>query len=266
MINKFSVIFASSFLSLSLISSAWALDTTGNVILRSASLLDGNSGSGSLKWEQARDVVTDSRGNMIIVGGTPSPDYPTTPGAYDRSFASGGSSLGNAGAMDVFITKLSPDGQLIWSTYLGGPNYDRAYAVEVDGADNVIVAGRAGDGFPTTSGVAQRNFSGDRSPNSLYGSQDGFVSKISADGRNLLWSTYFGGPGLGFIRDIDVDNNGNVLIGGSLYSGSFPLITPGAFQSQVKGNKDAIFAKLSNTGRDVQYATCLLYTSDAADE
>jgi len=251
---RFSSTIFSTFLLFSFLPTANALDTSGNVERRSASLLDGNSGSGSLKWEQARDVATDSQGNMIIVGGTPSPDYPTTPGAHDRSLATGGNSLGNAGAMDIFITKLSPDGELIWSTYLGGPNYDRAYAVEVDNSNNIIVAGRAGDNFPTTSGVRQRNFAGDNRTNDLYGKQDGFVAKFSANGARL-WSTYFGGPGRGFIRDIDVDHNGNILIGGSDFSGSFSLITPGAYQTNARGGKDAVFARLSSDGRDVSYAT-----------
>lgn len=49
---------------------AYALDTSLETELRSSSLLDGASGSVSLAWEQARDVATDSQGNMIIVGGS----------------------------------------------------------------------------------------------------------------------------------------------------------------------------------------------------
>lgn len=120
--------------------------------------------------------------------------------------------------MDVFVTKLSPDGDLIWSTYLGGPNYDRAYAVEVDSKGDVYVAGRAGEGFPVTFGVVQEKFGGDNDANTLYGKQDGFISKISADGSKLIWSTYFGGFGRGFIRDIDIDVNGRVYVGASIIS------------------------------------------------
>ena len=86
---------------------------------------------GGSNWEHARDVVADAQGNVYVVGGTASADFPTTPGAYQRALRTGGSQA--FGPCDVFVAKFSPGGALIWSTYIGGPNYDRAYGVEVDG-------------------------------------------------------------------------------------------------------------------------------------
>jgi len=104
--------------------------------------------------------------------------------------------------------------QLQFSTYLGGPNYDRAYAVEVDQDGCVYIAGRAGPGFPATAGAIQPNFGGDivSGPSAAYGKQDGFITKLASDGSRLIWSTYFGDDVAGFIRDLDIDLAGDVYV------------------------------------------------------
>lgn len=234
----------------------------------SAGLLDGNS----TDWEQARDVAMDELGNIYVVGGTSSPDFPTTPGAYDRTYNTGGSELGGRGQTDGFITKLDPTGAIIWSTYLGSPNYDRIYAIEVDAAHNVYVAGRAGRGFPTTAGVIQTAFAGDSNASSSYGSQDGFVAKLSADGSTLLWSTYFGESGQGFVRDIDIDATGRVHVAASSFSGADALskVTGDAAQATLNGTCDSFYARLSSDATSIEYGTFLggndagCYSSNAA--
>ena len=70
--------------------------------------------------DQIRDVAVDDQGNVYITGGTKSSDFPTTSGATFQ------------GVMDVFVTKFDPNGKLTWSTLIGGPEYDRAYAIEVN--------------------------------------------------------------------------------------------------------------------------------------
>ncbi|MBC8146304.1 MAG: SBBP repeat-containing protein [bacterium] len=212
---------------------------------------------GGIDSENLRDIATDSAGNMYVTGGTSSPDFPTTPGAYDRTFATGGASLGTGGPMDVFVTKLTPQGVVIWSTLLGGPNYDRAYAIEVDRQGFVYVGGRAGEGFPTTSGVVQPMFAGDSAPNRAYGKQDPFVAKLSPDGSSLVWATYFGADDAGIIRDFDIDSVGNVFVAALGSVNIHPHITAGAFQTTKPGNHDMVVAKLSADARRVIWASYL---------
>ncbi|MEZ5914522.1 MAG: fibronectin type III domain-containing protein [Parvularculaceae bacterium] len=132
--------------------------TTPNMLSHSLStLLDPAMRSAML----VRDIAFDAAGNIYLTGGAFSADFPTTPGAYDRTFATGGASTGSAGASDVFVMKFNRSGALVWSTLIGGPNYDRAYGVEIAPDGGVIVAGRAGEGYPTTPGVAQPAFAGD---------------------------------------------------------------------------------------------------------
>jgi hypothetical protein len=136
---------------------------------------------------------------------------------------------------------------------LGGGNYDRAYAIEVDGS-GVYVAGRAGDGFPTTSGVLQPTFGGG-DISSPYGRQDGFIAKLSLDGRTLLWSTYVGGASNDFLRDLAVDSNGDLYLAVAAVTSAFPHITPGAFQSSRRGSASGVACRLAPAASAARWCT-----------
>lgn len=194
---------------------------------------------------QARDVCLDLAGNIYVTGGTASRDFPRTQGPEHQ------------GSRDVFVAKLDPDGVLLWSRLLGGSRYDRAYAIELDGDGNVLVGGRAGPGYPTTAGVVQAKFGGDRKPGRHYGPQDGFVTKLSADGRRVLWSTYFGGDSPDLLRDIAVDSSGNVYLALCNNQSDHPHITAGAYQTKRPSGRCAVVAKLSADGSRVIWASYL---------
>jgi hypothetical protein len=153
---------------------------------------------GSL-YEHIRDVCADANGNVYIAGGTTSKDYPTTPGAYQRE---------HAGSFDIFVTKFDRSGKVVWSTLVGGKDYDRAYAIEVDSRGCVYVAGRGGRHAPVTPGVVQDTFKGQWHGGPYKSDMSAYVLKLSPDGSKLLWATFFG-TGEKF-RDIDIDREGNV--------------------------------------------------------
>jgi Bacterial Ig domain len=197
--------------------------------------------------DSVRDVFIDDLGFIYIAGGTASAAFPTTPGAYDRTFN---------GVHDAYVMKFSPSGTLVFSSVFGGPNYDRAYAIEVDAAGYIYIAGRAGDGYPTTPGSAQPVFGGSVLPNS-YGLQDGFVTKITPDGSGIVWSTFFGGDDNSVIRDIDLDDAGNVYLAMIDVHRSNPHVNPGAFDTTLSGPSDGLAAKISADGSSVVWATYL---------
>jgi hypothetical protein len=209
---------------------------------------------GGSDWEHARDVFADSQGNIYVVGGTASSDFPTTPGAYDTTFDRG--FTGSFGPCDAFVCKLGPDGSLIWSTLLGGSGYDRAYAVEVDDSGYVYIAGRAGPGFPVKNGF-QPTFKGvDGGP---YGMQNAFVAKIRPDGSDLVWSSYVGVAPL--CRDLAIDKKGDVYVPGGRWntdrtppSGWFA----NAFQKNAPGGpSDSGVIKIKGDGSRIIWATWL---------
>jgi hypothetical protein len=214
---------------------------------------------GGSQWEHARDVYADAHGNVYVCGGTASRDFPTTPGAYDGTFNAGDTS---GQECDAFICKFGPDGQLIWSTYLGSPGYDRAYGIEVDAQGYVYVAGRAGRGFPTTPGAFQPTFQG-YNGGGYGGFQNAFVAKLSPNGSTLVWASYVGVAQL--CRDIALDGQGNLCLPlGFQDRGTLPPAGwfANAFQKIPKGGTDCGAVKISGDGSQVLWATWLGGSAD----
>jgi uncharacterized protein (TIGR03437 family) len=158
---------------------------------------------GGAGQDYAAAVTSDSAGNTYVAGLAYSPDFPVTPGAFQTKFG---------GTSDAFVAKLSPDGKVIWSTYLGGILDDAATGIAVDPAGNVIVTGwTRSAGFPLAHpiqstlnvGASQTDF-------------DGFVAKLDPTGSKLLYSTFIGGPDHDFIYGTAVDAGGNVYVTGTV--------------------------------------------------
>lgn len=121
--------------------------------------------------------------------------YPISPGAYDGSYN------GNA---DVGIFKFDTSGQQrLWATYLGGRYADMPHSMFVNSLDELLILGTTGsDNFPTTPNAYSTTFSGGTDlqyeGSGTIDFPDGvdmFVVRFSADGTQLLASTYLGGSG-----------------------------------------------------------------------
>jgi len=207
---------------------------------------------GAEDWEHTRGITFDDEGSIYIVGGTASNDFPTTAGAYDETFN---------GNVDVFVAKFTPDGDLEWSTLFGGPNYDRAYTIRVDGNGDVYFGGRGGQGLPTTPGALQPNFAGFNT-GAAYGQQNAFMAKISGDGGELLWATYVGVGAL--VRTFDVDDQGDIYASLSIQAqspGNQPAWMDTAFDNAYQpapgSAEDNGVVKLDTDGGSVEWASWL---------
>lgn len=201
--------------------------------------------------DSAAGIAVDASGSAYIVGGTISDNFPTTLGTMQGL---------PAGQGDVFITKLSADGEsLIYSTYLGGslPDYGSGIAVDSEGSAYITGVTYSND-FPTTTGAFQTlNKGGD---NYLT---NAFVAKIATDGKSLAYSTYLGGSGdvvNGFgdsSSSIAVDPAGSAYVTGTTSSSDFPT-TPGAFQTAYLAIINTAFVtKLAPDGKSLVYSTYL---------
>lgn len=120
-----------------------------------STLMGGSGGPGdySDNYEGFYSVRLDAAGNIVAVGQSTSADYPVTSGAFQNKIA---------GGKDAVLSKFSPSGALLYSTFLGGSLEDYAWAVSFDASGNPVVVGdTASRNFPTTSGAFQRTYGGD---------------------------------------------------------------------------------------------------------
>ncbi len=197
-------------------------------------------------FDVAFGVAVDSPGNAYVTGITCSSNFPT---ASPFQAAPGG-------GCDAFVTKLNPAGSgLVYSTYLGGSDYDQGNGIAVDSAGNAYVAGSTTSiNFPTTTGGFQQTYGG--------GSRDAFVAKLNPAGSALVYSTYLGGSDGDGGQGIAVDAAGNAYVAGRTLSTNFPT-TLGAFQTTIGGASDAFVTKLNPLGTGLVYST---YLGGSGDE
>ncbi len=192
---------------------------------------------GGSSHDDVRAAVFDARLNTLIVAGfTQSSNFPTTVGAYDRSFNPPPASDTTAFASDAFVSRLSLDGsRLEYSTYFGGQTYEHPTDVIVDP-----------QGFVTIAGVTTSSASGAKIPltadafdSTWNGSEDGFLARFKLDGQgsaDLKYSTFLGGVNQDVIEGIAFDPNNPELVvvaGHSWYdnfTGPFFPTTAGAFK------------------------------------
>ncbi|MGD0363969.1 MAG: SBBP repeat-containing protein [Bryobacteraceae bacterium] len=243
-----------------------------------ATYLGGAEGYSSLAG-----VAADAVGNAYVIGTTAAQDYPYTPGMPAASVSDNGI-FDFSGA---FFAKINPTGsQILYAGALTGPvpgcettvegsscflqsSPTTGAAIAVDPAGNAYIAGSAGMGLPTTSGVLRATGIG------------AFVAKVNFAGNGLDYVTYLGpgnlNPATGtvatdFISAIAADAAGNVYLSGATSDPSFP-VTAGAFQTSLAGPgslpyvspPDAFVAKLNPAGSAMVWATLLGGTAtDAA--
>jgi hypothetical protein len=192
--------------------------------------------------EEGYGIAIDSAGNVYVTGYTESTDFPTTSGTYDTT---------HNGFYDVFVTKLNATGSsLLYSTFIGGNDFDFGYGIAVDSSGNAFVTGETFDSttdYPTTTGAYDTTHNG---------SNDVFVTKLNAAGSGLLYSTFIGGSGGDGGYGIAIDSSGNAFVTGYTQDGTtdYPT-TPGAFDTTHNGNYDVFVTKLNAAGSGLLYST-----------
>ncbi|HZT60121.1 MAG TPA: SBBP repeat-containing protein, partial [Pyrinomonadaceae bacterium] len=211
------------------------LNASGSALIYSTYL----GGNGD---DQGNGIALDSSGNAYVAGNTASTDFPTV-NAFQKNFGGGTS--------DAFVTKLNASGSaLIYSTYLGGSGSqsETGNAIAVDSAGSAYVTGTtASTNFPLANAM-QSTFGG---------VSDAYVTKFSASGSTLIYSTYLGGSSEDDGNGIALDSSGNAYVAGDTASTNFP-VTANAFQkTSGGGGLDAFVTKLNANGSALTYSTYL---------
>ncbi len=196
---------------------------------------------GSGVTEQANGIAVDSSGNAYLTGATNSADFPVTVGGLQSQFR---------GVADAFVTKVNPAGSaLIYSTYLGGTDFEAAWGIGIDSSGNAYVAGSTlSVDFPQTNAVQA----------AFGGFSDAFVSKLNAAGNALGFSTWFGGSGTEVANALAVDGSGNMFLGGQTNSANLPLVGP--IQSSNTGGSTGWLARLGVTAPPPQMPAAVSVT------
>ncbi|MFQ5980804.1 MAG: SBBP repeat-containing protein [Candidatus Heimdallarchaeota archaeon] len=198
---------------------------------------------GGSNADYGKAIAVDNSGNAYVTGHTYSTDFPTL-NAYDAT------GDGTTSYYDVLVFKLAADGRsLLYSTYVGGDNYDFGQGIAVDSVGNAYITGetRSTD-FPTVNAY---NTTGDGT-----NSADVFVLKLAADGSTLLYSTYVGGSDNDYGRGIAVDSAGNAYVAAETISTDFPTLN--AYDAVGDGSTsyyDVLVFKLAANGSSLLYST-----------
>jgi len=213
------------------------LDSTGTNLIYST-FLGGSHGDGCI------DVVTDDSGGIIVAGSTFSSDFPTTPGAFDRTFHV------------AFITHLNHTGsQLVYSTFLGGNGNDGIWKIAKSETGGILITGLTNStDFPTTTGCFDSTYNG--------GMYDCFISYLNDSGSQLISSSYLGGSDDDVARSIVYDGSGGCFVAGYTPSDNFPT-TPNAYCTSYNGGMDGFLAHLNFNNSQLLY--CTYFGSTGAD-
>jgi len=223
------------------------LNTDGSDLLNLI-YLGGRSDDTGLGIAVEEDIGSSGTQTAIyITGQTRSKNFPTI-NAYDSKIS------GNA---DAFVVKIDQNGDLVYSTYLGGGGPDKGKDIAIYEGSAFITGETQSSSFPITPNAAFAD---------SHGKVDAFVTKLTPAGSSLAYSTYLGGTGDDIGNAIFV-SDGQAYVAGQTGSNNFvTLPIPGTLDDSLDGTTDAFLARFNENGSEVLYATYLGGTgSDSAN-
>ncbi len=170
-------------------------------------------------------------GEMYILGTSDSINYPVTNGTTFK------------GLTDVIVTKLGTNGNIVFSTYLGGSGIDYAAAGELQLVSNeLFIAGTTGSSnFPVTTGTYKGGLS------------DGFITRFNGSTGTIMTSRFFGGNKSENITTLIVDN-GSVYVSGTTESTNVPVTIGNPITT---GGRHVFISKLNLVNLNIIYSRYL---------
>lgn len=192
---------------------------------------------GGIGSDEGFAIAVDSAGAAYVTGTTYSNNFNTFAPLQ---------TINRGGKYDAFVTKINAAGSaIVYSTYLGGGAEDSGHGIAVDASGNAFVAGITNSQDFNTRNAFQPTITGL--------TEDAFIAKISADGANLLFSSYLGGSNIDQAFAIALDSAGDAYVTGSTASADFNVKNP--IQATYRGGFDAFVAKIKGDGSQIVYST-----------
>lgn len=176
----------------------------------------------------------DGSDNVYVTGFTESTDFPN---------AGVPLSALNSGGRDIFVTKVAPDGaSLVYSTYIGGANNDRALDIVLDSSNQAVIVGDTfSSDLPVPGGAYQAAHS------DLSGAtSDAFILTLNSSGSAISAGTYLGGSSDEVTNDINVARGeaDDIFVCGDTNSSNFPLA--GGLGIPFSGGTDIFLTKFTS--------------------
>ena len=119
----------------------------------------------------------------------------------------GTTELTPVGAADIFVSKLNASGDLVWVKQMGGSEYEEAFGIDLDDANNIYITGYFGGTVDFDPGVGTENLISE-------GDDDIFVCKLNPAGE-FVWAEKFGSGNADRAEDLVINSIGNIYIGGA---------------------------------------------------
>ncbi len=185
-------------------------------------------------------VASRPSGEVLVAGTVQSPDFPATTGAAFDTLA---------GSWDAFVAEVDASGEtLLWATFLGGSAVDLVQAIALAADGDLLLTGKTeSHDFPATAGAYDGDYAG---------GSDAFVTRLSSDGSNVVWSSFLGGEAYEIAFGLLDDGAAGVIVGGYTSSPRYPT-TPGAFDESHNGAFDCFVTKLDAAGGSLVWSTLL---------
>ena len=222
---------------------------------------------GGANDELPHSLICNDAGELIVLGTSSSPNYPTSSSAYSSNFQ-GGSNIAPSGVgvqyvngSDIVITKLSASGaSLIASTFLGGSGNDGVNAspilkfnyadefrgeVELDEDENILIASCTySNDFPILNGLQ----------NSNAGGLDGIITKLNPELSEIIWSTYYGGSGDEGVYSLAVSDANDIAFCGGTTSANLNFLNNWEPNYQG-GSADGFLGRIQGDGSSITAGT-----------
>lgn len=228
------------------------LDATGSNLIYT-DYLGGNS------QDYGYALALDSANNIYVSGGTASSDFPVV-NPFQGTYS---------GGFDAFLTKISPDGSsLLYSTYFGGSGSNFVSSLAIDNAGEMVIAGYTSSTTFPVANAYQPTVSANQG--GAFGNY-GFLTKFTADGLSLVYSTYLAGSSnvplncggtpcwpepTSIVKGMVLDTLGNAYVTGTTNTYNFP-VTQGTYltSDSTQGNGSVGFVSKFGGSGNLQYST-----------
>ncbi|WP_455139279.1 SBBP repeat-containing protein [Candidatus Hodarchaeum mangrovi] len=200
-----------------------------------SSFLGGSSNDGGMH------VVVDSFDNIFVVGVTNSFDFPTSESGYN-------------GATDGFITKLAPNGTMLFSKCIGTTGEEYIEGCVLKGDVITLTGSTNSQTFTITTDANQKDFGG---------ITDGTIVQIDCNNGSIIYSSFLGGNNFDVLGEISVNTNGNFILNGISESNDLP-ISDNAYSQDMSGPGRDFFIAALNQNLMIEY--CSFFGGSGIDD